>query len=55
VDAAGAPVPVRRDDESWGMLPARVRENFRNWDSDEVPSRYREWIDLYYARLNKTR
>ena len=37
----------------WGELPARVRATFRNQGKDDLPVRYREWIDAYYRRLNR--
>jgi hypothetical protein len=26
---------------------------FRGEDSEQMPARYREWIDAYYRRLNQ--
>ena len=46
-------MPVQRDEEAWGELPLRIRERFRNRGSDEVPTRYRDWIDSYYRRLSR--
>ena len=50
----GDAVPVDPDAEEWGMLPSRTRQIFRNEGSDDVPVQYRNWIDSYYRRLNKS-
>ncbi|HED64656.1 MAG TPA: hypothetical protein ENJ09_03770 [Planctomycetes bacterium] len=42
------------DAEQWGFLPARVREVFRNPGSRDLPVQYRDWIDTYYRRLNRS-
>ena len=44
--------PVSESDR-WGDLPIHVREQFRAQGSDDVPLRYRDWIDAYYRRLNR--
>ncbi len=54
-DESGQPVAHGDDTDSWGFLPARVQETFRNQGGDDMPVRYREWIDSYYRRLNKNR
>ena len=46
-------IPAGLDSDPWGDLPLRVRDRFRNQGSREFPSRYREWIDAYYANLNR--
>ena len=51
-DEQGAPVTPGDDVDKWGFLPDRVREKFRNQGADELPVRYRDWIDSYYRRLN---
>lgn len=51
-DEAGPPTPPGDDEAQWGFLPARVREKFRNQGRDDLPVRYRDWIDSYYKRLN---
>jgi hypothetical protein len=38
--------------ESWGMLPDKVQEIFRNEGTEDLPVQYRDWIDAYYKRLN---
>lgn len=39
--------------ESWGNLPSHVRDTFQAEGRGELPSRYRDWIDGYYHRLNR--
>jgi len=51
-DQAGPPTRPGDDVDQWGVLPDRVREKFRNQGADELPVRYRDWIDSYYRRLN---
>ena len=41
--------------EKWGELPVHVRPIFRAEGSGNMPARYRDWIDAYYRRLNRTR
>ena len=60
--AAGAPdsgdqLPFGHGDaaERWGELPLRVREVFRAEGGEEMPTRYRDWIDTYYRRLGQGR
>jgi hypothetical protein len=38
---------------AWGRLPQHVRQRFVNQGTDEVPTRYRDWIDSYYRRLSR--
>jgi len=52
-DEKGKPIPASIDAGRWGELPARVRATFRNQGKDDLPVRYREWIDAYYRRLNR--
>jgi len=40
--------------EDWGDLPVHLRKVFQNRVSDDVPPRYRDWIDAYYGRLNRS-
>jgi hypothetical protein len=54
-DGAGAPAGVDEDAERWGTLPERVRNVFQNQITDDLPLQYRDWIDSYYRRLNRTR
>lgn len=37
----------------WGDLPIHLRKVFQNGVSDDVPPRYRDWVDAYYKRLGK--
>ena len=48
---AGSPNDPTRD--RWGDLPVHVQDVFRGEDSEQMPARYREWIDAYYRRLNR--
>jgi hypothetical protein len=54
-DEAGPAVPSGADAERWGSLPERVQEVFQNQITDDLPLQYRDWIDSYYRRLNRTR
>ena len=54
-DQGGAPVGAGNDAERWGTLPERVRQVLQNQITDDVPLQYRDWIDAYYRRLNKSR
>ena len=40
-----------RGNENWGELPVHLRRVFENSVSDDVPARYRDWVDSYYKRL----
>ena len=39
--------------ESWGMLPDKMQDMFRNEGTEDLPVQYRDWIDAYYRRLNR--
>lgn len=39
--------------EDWGDLPIHLRKVFQNGVGDDVPPRYRDWVDSYYKRLNR--
>ena len=39
--------------DRWGHLPVQVREIFRVQGADDMPPRFRDWIDAYYRRLNR--
>ncbi|MEM6671845.1 MAG: hypothetical protein AAF726_03320 [Planctomycetota bacterium] len=39
--------------EDWGDLPIHLRKVFQNGVSDEVPPRYRDWVDSYFKELNR--
>jgi len=49
---AGASPPGVADD-NWGNLPSHVKDAFRTEGRSELPSRYRDWIDDYYKKLNR--
>jgi hypothetical protein len=36
----------------WGDLPVHVRRVFRNGVGEDVPPRYRDWIDAYHKKLS---
>ncbi|MCB9914987.1 MAG: hypothetical protein H6828_07540 [Planctomycetes bacterium] len=40
-------------DQGWGNLPPRLQSTFRAEGRGELPSRYRDWIDQYYVKLNQ--
>lgn len=50
-DPTQDPLMVSADREQWGNLPIHMQEMFRAEGGDEVPARYRDWIDSYYRRL----
>jgi len=52
-DPTGAGSPNDPASDRWGDLPVHVQDVFRGEDSEEMPPRYREWIDAYYRRLNE--
>jgi hypothetical protein len=52
-DPTGAGSPNDPTSDRWGDLPVHVQDVFRGEDSEEMPPRYREWIDAYYRRLNR--
>jgi hypothetical protein len=54
--ARGASENVRNassETERWGDLPVHARDVFVNQGGTALPSRYRDWIDQYYKKLNK--
>jgi len=52
-DPTGAGSPDDPASDRWGDLPVHVQDVFRGEDAEEMPPRYREWIDAYYRRLNR--
>jgi hypothetical protein len=38
---------------AWGELPPRAQEVFTNRASDDMPPKYRDWIDSYYKRVSQ--
>jgi hypothetical protein len=52
-DPTGAGSPNDPTSDRWGDLPVHVQDVFRGEDSEQMPPRYREWIDAYYRRLNR--
>ncbi len=55
VDANGNPIEPGADADRWGALPERVQQVFQNQITDDLPLQYRDWIDSYYRRLNRSR
>jgi hypothetical protein len=45
----------REENGQWGDLPVHVRRVFQNGVSEDVPPRYRDWIDAYHRRLSTRR
>lgn len=39
--------------DRWGDLPVHARDVFQNQGGSALPTRYRDWIDQYYKKLNK--
>jgi hypothetical protein len=37
----------------WGMLPPKEAEDLQRRDVDEFPQRYRQWMELYFRRVNR--
>ena len=54
VDESGNPIQHGDDAERWGVLPERVRSVFQNQITDDLPLQYRDWIDSYYRRMNRS-
>jgi hypothetical protein len=54
-DEGGQPFAHADDADRWGSLPLRVQKVFQNQITDDLPLQYRDWIDAYYRRLNKSR
>ena len=52
-DPTGAGSSNDPANDRWGDLPVHVQDVFRGEDSEQMPARYREWIDAYYRRLNQ--
>lgn len=47
--------PVAGDKgQRWGELPKHAQRVFRAEGGGAMPVTYREWIDAYYRRLNKS-
>ena len=51
----GATGEFERTDTSgrWGMLPAKEAEDLQRRNAEEFPQRYRQWMELYFRRVNK--
>jgi hypothetical protein len=45
---------LRRDtDARWGVLPPKLQERLMNLHVDDVPQRYRTWLEAYVRELNR--
>jgi len=40
-------------DARWGLLPPKLQERLMNLHVDDVPERYRVWMDAYIRELNR--
>ncbi|MBI3820753.1 MAG: hypothetical protein HY286_18845 [Planctomycetes bacterium] len=48
---------MKRDHEAtdrWGDLPEHLRGTFSNEKTDDLPMRYRRWIQDFYTRTSKS-
>jgi hypothetical protein len=45
---------LRQDtDARWGVLPPKMQERLMNLHVDDVPERYRTWLEAYVRELNR--
>lgn len=45
---------LRQDtDARWGVLPPKLQERLMNLHVDDVPERYRAWLEAYVRELNR--
>jgi len=45
---------LRRDtDARWGVLPPKLQERLMNLHTDDIPERYRTWLEAYVRELNR--
>lgn len=51
-DETQDPLMASPDREQWGNLPVHMQELFRAEGGERMPTRYRDWIESYYRRLN---
>ena len=40
--------------DRWGMLPTHTQDTFRSAGGTDLPPQYRDWIDAYHRRLQKS-
>lgn len=45
---------ARETVERWGDLPEHTRKVFENTNTDDLPIRYRKWIQDFYTRVQQT-
>ena len=48
-----APFERRDTDARWGLLPPKLQERLMNLHVDDVPERYRIWLEAYIRELNR--
>jgi hypothetical protein len=48
-----APYTREDTDARWGLLPPKMQERLMNLHVDDVPERYRAWMDAYIRELNR--
>lgn len=48
-----APFERSDTDGRWGLLPPKVQEQLNNLHVDDVPSRYRDWLDAYVKAMRR--
>jgi hypothetical protein len=51
------PENVNHTDASgrWGLLPPKVQEDILNSNVEDLPQKYRKWLEEYYRRVSKRR
>jgi len=47
-----APVTRQDVDERWGLLPPKLQERLMNLHVDDVPERYRGWMEAYVRSMH---
>lgn len=46
------PFTAQDTDSRWGLLPPKLQERLMNLQVDDVPERYRAWMEAYIRALN---
>jgi hypothetical protein len=47
------PFTAQDTDARWGLLPPKMQERLLNLQVDDVPERYRTWLEAYIRALNR--
>ncbi|MHC4845417.1 MAG: hypothetical protein ACYTCU_04555 [Planctomycetota bacterium] len=47
------PFTAKDTDARWGLLPPKMQERLLNLQVDDVPERYRTWLEAYIRALNR--